>query len=1015
MSDLRFRREEVYVRSSSVILIPILLVSAAGLCAQPASVREENQVFKTYPFSGPDPSPIMTRSSIWGRGQRLYPYFSFDTLSYTAVDRSWNVIVMENKYIKVLIMPDEGGKLIGAIEKSTGKEFIYLNHVRKFRDIALRGPWTSGGIELNFGIVGHTPATATPVDYMIRKNADGSVSCIVGNMDLPSRTNWRVKFTIRPDKAYIETQSLWYNPQPLNQSYYVWMNAANRISDDLEFIFPGTMHIGHNYAVPSRPWPITADGRNLARYTDHNDSDEGSFFIYGKLSEFSGAYWHKSQFGFGHWAVHEEVPGQKFFRWDLARSGAIWENLLTDSDGPYFEPQNGRLLDQNDHEFFAPYTTDQWRELYFPYKKIGPMVKATPYGALNVRSEDRETVVSFCALQRVDETLIVRDRGREVFRDRVALGPMDVYEKRVPLTVAKGDLRIEIGDKLSYTDDPKDGLLGRPLTFRNYDESTLEGLYQSAERDEKARDYDAALEKYLACLKREPLHMRALTRTAELYCRRAEYATALEYARKALDYVMYDPDANFIYGIISRRLGNLVDAKETLGWAARSMKFRAGAYSELGSIYLMESNMERALAYLNRSLTYDVNNIHTLQVLATAYRVAGKTAEARQTLDKILEIDPLNHQARFEKYLLSNAAADLAEFKSLIHNELPHETYLEIAVYYANLGREADAVKVLDAAPEQATVRYWQAYLLREKSPARSRELLKQASSLSPYLVFPFREESIPVFQWAAREQPDGWKARYYLGLVYWGLHRSEDALKEFEAFGDGADYAPAYVSRAYLERQSNPARAMADYERARAAGKGDWRNWYHLASYCGSRGMHDKALEVAREAAKLFPKEDRIRVLLARTYLNAGRFQECYTQLETATILPAEGQSDVHSLFVQCQLALALEEMKKGNWARALQWIAGSREYPERLGTGKPHNPDYRLQDVLEMLCQEGAGNPVKAGEAWARVETGRKTRATRASVAQWKEARLAAQPALEALRELSDLVRGQQRRRRH
>ncbi len=148
---------------------------------------------------------------------------------------------------------------------------------------------------------------------------------------------------------------------------------------------------------------------------------------------------------------------------------------------------------------------------------------------------------------------------------------------------------------------------------------------------------------------------------------------------------------------------------------------------------------------------------------------------------------------------------------------------------------------------------------------------------------------------------------------------------------------------------------------------------------------------------------------------MNAGRFQECYTQLETATILPAEGQSDVHSLFVQCQLALALEEMKKGDWARALQWIAGSREYPERLGTGKPHNPDYRLQDVLEMLCQEGAGNPVKAGEAWARVETGRKTRATRASVAQWKEARLAAQPALEALRELSDLVRGQQRRRRH
>ncbi len=997
------------------IVIPVLLMSAASLFAQQASVKEEQQVFKTYPFSGPDPSPIMTRSSMWGRGQRLYPYFAFDNLSYTPVDRSWNVVVMENPYIKVLIMPAEGGKLIGAIEKSTGKEFIYLNHVRKFRHIALRGPWTSGGIELNFGIIGHTPATATPVDYLIRKNPDGSVSCIVGTMDLPSRTHWRVKFTIAPDKAYIETQSLWYNPQPLNQSYYVWMNAANKITSDLEFIFPGTTHIGHNYAQPSHPWPITADGRNLARYTDHNDSDEGSFFIHGKLNEFSGAYWHNSQFGFGHWAVHEEVPGQKFFRWDLARSGAIWEKLLTDDDGPYFEPQTGRLFDQNDHEFFAPYTTDQWRELFFPYKKIGPMVKATPYGALNVRAQDRETVVSFCALQRVDETLIVRDRGREVFRDRIALGPMEVYEKHVPLTVKKGDLRVEVGDKLTYTDDPQEDLLHRPLHFQNYDESTIEGLYQSAERDEKARDFDSALEKYLKCLKREPNHVRALTRLAELYYRRAEYRTALDYAKKALDYVMYDADANFIYGIISRRLDDLVDAKETLGWAARSMKYRATAYGELGSIYLMEGNLDRAVTYLKRSLEYDANNIRTLQVLATTCRVAGRTAEAGTTLDRILDIDPLNHQARFERYLLSNDAAKLSEFQSLIRDELPHETYLEVAVYYANLRRDADAVRALEAGPDQATLRYWQAYLLRETSPARSKEVLNRASALSPYLVFPFREESIPVFEWAARAKPEDWKAKYYLGLIYWGLRRPDVALKELDSCGDRPDYPPAYVSRAYLEQQSNPAKALADYERAHSIGKSDWRNWYHLASYYSTRGMHDKALGIAREAATLFPKEDLIRILVARAYLNSGRYQDCYAQLANSTILPFEGQRDVHNLFVQCQLALAIDEMKQARWTKALERIEGAREYPERLGTGKPHNPDYRLQDALEMLCQAGAGNAAKADQVWARVTAARRNGpVTRESVEQWKSKALPSQPALSALQDLSRLVLGPQRRRR-
>jgi len=84
-------------------LLTALLVSSAAVWAQPASVREEQQVFKTYPFSGPDPTPIMARSTIWGRGQRLYPYFSFDNLSYTHVDQRWNVVVMENPYIKVMI------------------------------------------------------------------------------------------------------------------------------------------------------------------------------------------------------------------------------------------------------------------------------------------------------------------------------------------------------------------------------------------------------------------------------------------------------------------------------------------------------------------------------------------------------------------------------------------------------------------------------------------------------------------------------------------------------------------------------------------------------------------------------------------------------------------------------------------------------------------------------------------------------------------------------------------------
>jgi tetratricopeptide (TPR) repeat protein len=992
--------------------VPLALVFAGCLAGQQATIREEKQSIKTYPFSGPNPSP--TRSGSGTTGQRIYPYFSFDELSLTGASQTWNVVRMENPYIAAFVLPAEGGKLLGALEKSTNQAFVYYNHVLKFRNISMRGPWTSGGIELNFGIIGHAPSTASPVDYLVRKNSDGSVSCFVGGMDLPSRTEWRVEFKLPPDKAYLEARSLWYNPQPLNQSYYVWMNMAEKVGSDLELILPGTQWIGHNYALPSQPWPVGADGRDLSFYKNHDNTDDGSFFVHGALADFSGGYWHDSDFGYGHWALHEEVPGQKLFRWSLSRAGAIWENLLTDSDGQYLEHQTGRLLDQSDTGFFAPYSADRWREIYFPYKKIGPMVKATPYGALNVRKEGDALVLRFCALQKIDEKLVVRAAGKEIASGKIVLNPMEVFEKKIPASVKKGELRVEIGDKLSYTDDPNDGVLKRPLTFRNYDTNSLEGLYRSAERDNRERDYEGALKKYLACLDRDPSHVRALTRIAEIYGRRAEYAKGLGYARKALDYVMYDPDANFTYGILSRKMGDLTDAKETLGWAARSMQYRSSAYSELGGIYVMEGNLDRAQEYLARSLEYDANNVRTYQVLATVYRLQKQPRKAQEALAKILEIDPLNHLARFEQYLLAPGPGTLSTFKSMIRNELPHETYLEIAAYYSNLRLDADALRVLEVAPDQATIRYWQAYLLRDKFPAESRRALEKAAALSPYLVFPFREESIPVFQWAAAALPGDWKANYYLGLIYWGLRREQDAMKMFALCGDRPDYAPAYISRAFLEKSIDATTARADYEKALAIDRKDWRTWYHLADFYTETGVPGKALDLAVEASQRFPNEDAIKSLLARAYLENGRYQECNSALAGATILPFEGQRDIHTLFVQCLVSQAMADMKKGRYSEAAGELERSRDYPERLGTGAPPDPDLRIQDYLLMFCYQESGAAAKAAEAVRRIDayaghhSPGNLDAQKNQVGQWYRSTFRERTERDALQELSRLLNG-------
>lgn len=158
----------------------------------------KKEIFTTYPFFDPDPLPVFARSSLGGAGQRIYPYFVFTGLSLNSRSQEWTVVRLKNKYLEVSLLPEVGGKIWGARDLQTGRDFLHTNRVLKFREIALRGPWTSGGIEFNFGVIGHGPHTATPVDYYMKKRPDGSVSCTVGNYDWASRTRWQVTVTVIP-------------------------------------------------------------------------------------------------------------------------------------------------------------------------------------------------------------------------------------------------------------------------------------------------------------------------------------------------------------------------------------------------------------------------------------------------------------------------------------------------------------------------------------------------------------------------------------------------------------------------------------------------------------------------------------------------------------------------------------------------------------------------------------------------------------------------------------------------
>ena len=331
---------------------------AASGTAPRATVREFQRVFPTYPFSDPNPIPVVGR---------IYPYFRFDGFAAKSVEKSWKVVELENAYIKVWILPEIGGKIWNAVEKKTGKSFIYFNEAVKFRDIAMRGPWTSGGIEANYGIIGHTPNVATPVDYVTKENADGSVTCTIGALDLLTRTPWRLEIRLGKDDAAFSTTSFWYNASSVEQPYYSWMNAGIKVDGKLQYIYPGTSYLGH--AGEHGPWPIDASGRDLSWYDNNNFGGYKSYHVFGRETDFVGAYWHDDDYGMVRYGARDEKAGKKIWIWGLSRQGMIWTDLLTDKNGQYSEVQSGRLFNQSaegstftpfKHRGFTPHTADQW-------------------------------------------------------------------------------------------------------------------------------------------------------------------------------------------------------------------------------------------------------------------------------------------------------------------------------------------------------------------------------------------------------------------------------------------------------------------------------------------------------------------------------------------------------------------------------------------------------------------------------------------------------------------------------
>ena len=934
-------RKMNYCALLAILLLPITVIS------QSAIIKEEIHSLDTYDFGKPNPVPIVSENS------KIAPYFKFEEYEHTSKKKDWKVVTLENDFIKVFILPEIGGKVWGAIEKSTGEEFLYKNEVIKFRNIAMRGPWTSGGIEFNFGIIGHHPSTATSVDYLTRTNNDGSVSCFVGNTDLPSNTTWSVEIRLEKDKAYFETNASWYNASQLNESYYNWMTAAAVATNDLEFFIPGNAYVEHNGDAHS--WPIDKQGRDLSHYKNNNFGPAKSYHIVGEYNDFFGGYYHDRKFGFGQWAPYEEMPGQKLWLWALSRSGGIWEDLLTDTDGQYIEFQAGRLFDQYSggainpisQVGFDPYVMDRWHELWFPYKEIGGMVDASEHGVLNVTNTADGFEIGLNALQKLDKEIKVTVNGKVVFSQKLNLAPMDVFSKTIPAKSSDSLLVSINGTELSYTTNSEANRLKRPFySDENLKVSETEKLYHEGLEAMAYRDYTLANEKLTKLVALDPSHRAGLVQLSELEFRKTNYSKALEYANRVLQMDTYNSGANYRAGMAYRAVNDTINALESLGWSARDIKYRSVSFAQMAELYLASKNYQRATDYALKALDFNTYNLNARKVLLVTARKLNDKIGFDQEVKELLEIAPLDHFAAFEKHFMNSEELP-SEVANNITNEFPAETSLNLALQYQSLGLWDEALKILHLNTEDTKNQLWSAYLSRQKDSDDSEANLNQVIKASTAFVFPYRRETIPVLEWALK-QTDNWKLQYYLAQNYLSVGLDLKGKMLLKALGNIPDVATFYQFRAAILKTSDFADKENDYLKAQQLSPNDWKIWEELIQFYLNNKSYEAALKTSNKAFKKFDKNYNIGLAHAKSLLNTERYAEAIAVLKKIQVLPYEHASESRKIYEDAHIALAQSYMDKGNFKKAVPILEQSKEWPENIGVGKPYGPDERLQDYL-------------------------------------------------------------------
>ncbi len=968
----------------------------------------------TYEVGKPEKNPMFLEKRVYqGSSGVVYPYPVIESMSDEKVDKEYKAVYIENEYIKVMILPELGGRVQMAYDKIKQRHFVYYNHVIKPALVGLAGPWISGGIEFNWP-QHHRPSTYMPVDSTIVENEDGSITVWVNEMERMFRQKGMAGFTLRPGCAYLEIQGRVSNRTNLPQTFLWWANPAVEVNDAYQSVFPPDINAVFDHgkrAVSS--FPIATGTYYKMDYSAGVDiSNYKNIFVptsymgVNSRFDFEGGYENDTKGGMLHVASHHYSPGKKQWTWGNGDFGRAWDRNLTDEvtpeemaqwhidrEGfrPYIELMAGVYTEnQPDFTWLMPYEEKQFVQYFMPYREVGIVKQASKDFMMNIEQPDAtHTTFKILATSKKEVRIVLEDKyGHEYYNQVVTLLPEEVLIETVDTQNAQfSDMFLTIdrpenprmypllewhaeADEIRPIPDAAEAALS-PQDTKTIDQLYLTGLHLEQYRHATW----SALDYYEEALRRDPMDYRCNMQMGLWYLRRARFDKAKGYLETAVKVQKkrnpnpYDGEALFYLGVVNKLLGQYGVAYNYFWKSTWNKGWADAGYFEAACISIAAEKWEDALDELERGLISNSHNHKARAMKAAVLRKLGRKDEALAWIKESYTIDPFNYVCMVEEHLLTGDNAPLDRMVNLMHGNIYN--YHETALDYTQAGLKSEAALVLQTAikhgVEESPLTYY--YLANIISLADVKEYVNKAMAAVPDYCFPNRLEDARMFE--AFKMFDDPRAAYYLGCLYYDKRQYDLAIENWEL---SAKLDPTFptvwrnLALARFNKQGNHEQALEYMEKAFHLDENDERIFMELDQlYKRLHRPHAQRLAFYEAHAELIERRDDL-VLEHATLLNMlGRYEEAKQLIDNRIFHPWEGgEGKVSGQYQMCRLEIAKQLLQKdANDARAKRLLEECLVFPHHLGEGKLYGSQDN--DFLYFLgrYEEGTVGPTEPAAA--------------------------------------------------